>query len=318
MNTFGSTRAGRAIPARPGKPVKPGRTHASGPKTGRAGRDARRHWVPYLFLLPALVLELFVHFGPMLAGVLMSGLKLTQYQAGWPIDRDLTAAYLGFDRAIRNARDAGMSAFDAGAELAGNLGLTLSGASRCASDLYYWSSSEVAMVRLHPSLCGTSSMMPQKRNPIALERIRALAGDAAGWAASQLGLLHFATSTDADQGYVNNRVPGYCTQTSGALALLRESIATLEIDVDRLATSAGRHWSTSSALAVIRFSPRTQLPNGPRRRRLSGRCARAAGTKWRVSPNRRHLAGLYWRRSVLLDRRFVKQDLGRYCPRPPQ
>jgi argininosuccinate lyase len=168
---------------------------------------------------------------------------------GWPIDRDLTAAYLGFDRAIRNARDAGMSAFDAGAELAGNLGLTLSGASRCASDLYYWSSSEVAMVRLHPSLCGTSSMMPQKRNPIALERIRALAGDAAGWAASQLGLLHFATSTDADQGYVNNRVPGYCTQTSGALALLRESIATLEIDVDRLAASAGRHWSTSSALA---------------------------------------------------------------------
>jgi argininosuccinate lyase len=167
----------------------------------------------------------------------------------WPIDRDLTAAYLGFDRPVRNARDAGMSAFDVGAELAGTLGLTLSGASRCASDLYYWSSSEVAMVRLHPSLCGTSSMMPQKRNPIALERIRALAGDAAGWGASQLGLLHFGSSTDADQGYVHNRLPGYCRETAGAIALLREAVATLEIDVDRLAASAGRHWSTSSALA---------------------------------------------------------------------
>jgi len=167
----------------------------------------------------------------------------------WPIDRDLTAAYLGFDRPVPNARDAGMSAIDVGAELASALGLTLSGASRCASDLYYWSSSEVAMVRLHPSLCGTSSMMPQKRNPIALERIRALAGDAAGWGASQLGLLHFGTSTDADQGYVHNRLPGYCRETAGAIGLLREVVGTLEIDVDRLAASAGRHWSTSSALA---------------------------------------------------------------------
>jgi argininosuccinate lyase len=167
----------------------------------------------------------------------------------WPIDRDLTAGYLGFARPIRNARDAGMSAFDVGAELAGSLGLTLSALSRCASDLYFWSSSEVAMVRLHPSLCGTSSMMPQKRNPIALERIRALAGDAAGWQASQLGLLHFATSTDADQAYVHNRIPGYCEETAGAVALLREAVATLEIDVESLAASAGRNWSTASALA---------------------------------------------------------------------
>jgi len=142
---------------------------------------------------------------------------------GWPIDRDLTAAYLGFTRPVRNARDAGMSSIDAGAELAGTLALTLSGISRCASDLYYWSSSEVAMIRLHPSLCGTSSMMPQKRNPIVLERIRGLAGDAAGWGASQLGLLHFATSTDADQGYVQNRIPGYCRATAGAVGLFRAS-----------------------------------------------------------------------------------------------
>ncbi|WP_035856406.1 argininosuccinate lyase [Cryptosporangium arvum] len=167
----------------------------------------------------------------------------------WPIDRDLTAAYLGFDRPVPNARDAGLSATDVGAELAGVLGLTLAGLSRCASDLYFWSSSEVAMVRVHASLCGTSSMMPQKRNPIALERIRALAGDAAGWGASQLGLLHFATSTDADQGYVHNRLPGYCADTVGATALLGAAIVTLEVDRDRLRDSAGAHWSTASALA---------------------------------------------------------------------
>lgn len=56
---------------------------AGGPKQ-QPKKRSRRRWTPYVFLLPALLLELFVHFGPMAAGVLMSGLKLTQYQlARW-------------------------------------------------------------------------------------------------------------------------------------------------------------------------------------------------------------------------------------------
>lgn len=55
------------------------------PRTaGGTRRSAWRRRTPYLFLLPALVLELFVHFGPMIAGLVMSTLKLTQYQlARW-------------------------------------------------------------------------------------------------------------------------------------------------------------------------------------------------------------------------------------------
>lgn len=50
---------------------------ARGPRPRRPGWA---RWVPYAFLGPALVLELVVHFGPMLAGLLMSFLELTQYQ----------------------------------------------------------------------------------------------------------------------------------------------------------------------------------------------------------------------------------------------
>ena len=50
-----------------------------GPGRRRSGRDGRR-WVPYAFLLPALVLEVLVHFGPMVLGAAMSVLRVTQYE----------------------------------------------------------------------------------------------------------------------------------------------------------------------------------------------------------------------------------------------
>lgn len=167
----------------------------------------------------------------------------------WPIDRDMTAKYLGHSGYVLNARDAGLSAIDFGAEIASVLSIFLSGMSRLASDLYYWSSSEVKLMRLSADLCGTSSMMPQKRNPISLERVRALAGEAAGWPASQLGMLHYAASTDADQAYVNNRIPGYCHETSGVAKLLSEAIAGMEVDYERMEKSASSEWSTASELA---------------------------------------------------------------------
>lgn len=167
----------------------------------------------------------------------------------WPIDREATAAYLGFDRPINNARDAGFASIDMGAELANVLAQTLSCISRLASDINYWSSSEVGLAKIDASLCGTSSMMPQKRNPMTLERIRGLAGVSLGWAASQLGVMHTATSTDVDQAYIHNLFPGQCQDTAGAIALLREIIATVEFDLPRMQKSAGAYWSTASALA---------------------------------------------------------------------
>ncbi|RSL48024.1 hypothetical protein CEP54_013107 [Fusarium duplospermum] len=167
----------------------------------------------------------------------------------WPIDRAATAKYLGFDRPVYNARDAGFASLDMGAEIASVLASTLSGISRLASDLNYWSSSEVGLVQIHASLCGTSSMMPQKRNPMVLERIRGLAGSAVGWSASQLGAMHTATSTDVDQSYIHNLLPGQCAETAGAIALLCEVIATAEFDLVAMRKSSGQHWSTASAVA---------------------------------------------------------------------
>ncbi len=60
----------------------------AGDRAGEEGRAARRRrlrrWLPYLLLLPAVMLELLIHIVPMLVGIWMSFLKLTQfYIANW-------------------------------------------------------------------------------------------------------------------------------------------------------------------------------------------------------------------------------------------
>ncbi|MCZ4602322.1 sugar ABC transporter permease [Streptomyces sp. Lzd4kr] len=61
-----------------------GMRNGKDPRNSTDLRHRWRRWTPYVFLLPALVLELVVHFGPMVAGLMMSAMKLTQYQlAQW-------------------------------------------------------------------------------------------------------------------------------------------------------------------------------------------------------------------------------------------
>jgi multiple sugar transport system permease protein len=56
---------------------------ASAPPPPRK-RRWRREWLPYLLLLPALFLELLIHIIPMLAGVAISFLRLTEfYLSNW-------------------------------------------------------------------------------------------------------------------------------------------------------------------------------------------------------------------------------------------
>ncbi|EME62588.1 carbohydrate ABC transporter permease [Amycolatopsis decaplanina] len=52
---------------------------AGAPRPQGARRDRRRVALPYLLLLPAILLELLVHLVPMIAGLVMSFFKLTQF-----------------------------------------------------------------------------------------------------------------------------------------------------------------------------------------------------------------------------------------------
>ncbi|GAB3982502.1 sugar ABC transporter permease [Plantactinospora veratri] len=75
-------------------PVRPaGRPAQDGPPPSRGRRAVRRTYLPYLLLVPAALLELGIHVVPMLVGVWMSLLELTQFHIrDWS-----TAPFTGFE-----------------------------------------------------------------------------------------------------------------------------------------------------------------------------------------------------------------------------
>ena len=96
----------------------------------------------------------------------------------WPLDRQRTAALLGHEGLVVNSIDAGVFARDYIEEDVAVLALLMANLGRFATDLYVWSSWEFGFVEVADGLAGTSSIMPQKKNPHALERVKGLAGQA--------------------------------------------------------------------------------------------------------------------------------------------
>jgi len=94
---------------------------------------------------------------------------------GFPIDRDATAAALGFDLPTANSldavsdRDFALDYLNAASQCALHL-------SRLAEELIIWASQPYGFVKLPDSFSTGSSIMPQKRNPDAAELVRGHAG----------------------------------------------------------------------------------------------------------------------------------------------
>lgn len=100
---------------------------------------------------------------------------------GFPIDRDATAAALGFDHPTANSldavsdRDFAMDYLMAAAQCSLHL-------SRLAEEFVIWASQPFGFVRLPDALSTGSSIMPQKKNPDAAELVRGHAGRIVGCA----------------------------------------------------------------------------------------------------------------------------------------
>ncbi|WP_169543486.1 argininosuccinate lyase [Sneathiella aquimaris] len=97
----------------------------------------------------------------------------------FPIDRDMTAAALGFDRPTANSLD-GVSDRDFALEFLSFASICSMHLSRLAEEIVIWSSAQFRFVECSDSFSTGSSIMPQKKNPDAAELIRGKAGRSSG------------------------------------------------------------------------------------------------------------------------------------------
>jgi argininosuccinate lyase len=106
----------------------------------------------------------------------------------FPVDRAAIATRLGFAEATRNSLDA-VSDRDFALDLLHASSVCAMHLSRLAEEMIIFATSEFAFITLDDSVTSGSSLMPQKKNPDALELIRAGVGRALGNYTNLLTLL---------------------------------------------------------------------------------------------------------------------------------
>jgi len=108
--------------------------------------------------------------------------------SGFPVDRKAVAKRLGFARVSENSLDA-VSDRDFAIEFVGASALLMVHLSRMAEDLIIYCSTEFGLVELSDAVSSGSSLMPQKKNPDALELLRGKAGRVFGHHTALLSVM---------------------------------------------------------------------------------------------------------------------------------
>jgi argininosuccinate lyase len=169
---------------------------------------------------------------------------------GFPIRRDLSAELLGFEGLVVNGIDA-VGSSDHALESVNAVLTCESNLSRFNFDLLTWSTREVNFLRVPDHFVQISSIMPQKRNPVVLEHVRAKLARAHGAALTVLGLARNVPNGDInDVGeHIINPVLSSYTELDEALNLLSSLIETCGFNTPLMLERAGEHFTTATALA---------------------------------------------------------------------
>ncbi len=169
---------------------------------------------------------------------------------GFPIDRDLTSELLGFCGPTGNTYGS-IATVDYLLESASAATVLLTGLGRFVQDLLLWSTAEFGYLRLGDGYVQCSSIMPQKRNPVALEHARAIASKALGQAIAIVTAVHntpFGDIVDTEDD-LQPLVFAMFRDANRAVKLVAAAMSTAQFDAARLESRAGDGWTTLTELA---------------------------------------------------------------------
>jgi argininosuccinate lyase len=169
---------------------------------------------------------------------------------GFAIDRAMVSRLLGFSRPTDNTYDA-VCASDHFLEWASALAVLAGGLSRFVHDLIFWTANEVGALHLAPGFVQISSIMPQKRNPVALEHVRAMCSRMAGSAAATFALTHNVPLGDVNDVGGQTQIPlaEAAATAAEALSLLAGALADARFDTARMEALARGSLAAATELA---------------------------------------------------------------------
>ena len=167
----------------------------------------------------------------------------------FPIDRQHTAAALGFKGPTRNSLDS-VSDRDFVIESLAAAALTATHLSRLAEELIIWMTPGFNFVSLPDGFTTGSSIMPQKRNPDAAELVRAKTGRVIGGLTTLLVVmkgLPLAYSKDMQED--KEAAFDALDALSLSLAAMTGMVQALRVNESAMRAAAGRGFSTATDLA---------------------------------------------------------------------
>ncbi|HET6463275.1 MAG TPA: argininosuccinate lyase [Candidatus Krumholzibacteria bacterium] len=167
-----------------------------------------------------------------------------------PIDRDAMARRHGFDRPTANSMDA-TSDRDFAVEFAQSAALLATHLSRLAEDLILFATQEFGFVRISDAYSTGSSALPQKKNPDALELVRAHAATMIGNATTLLTCMKgLPLAYNKDLQETQRPLFDSVDRSLSAVRIMTGVIGTLELNEARMSDAARRGGMQSLALAA--------------------------------------------------------------------
>ncbi|QXT39731.1 argininosuccinate lyase [Gymnodinialimonas ceratoperidinii] len=167
----------------------------------------------------------------------------------FPIDREMTAKALGFDRPTANSLDA-VADRDFALEFLSAASICAMHLSRFAEELVIWSSAQFRFVALSDRFSTGSSIMPQKKNPDAAELIRAKIGRIFGANVALMTVmkgLPLAYSKDMQED--KEQTFDAADNLMLALAAMEGMVRDMQANVPSLEAAASSGFSTATDLA---------------------------------------------------------------------
>jgi argininosuccinate lyase len=167
----------------------------------------------------------------------------------YPIDRQWLAQRLEFETISRNSLDA-VSDRDFVVEFVGAAALIMVHLSRLSEDLILYSTSEFGFIELSDTVATGSSLMPQKKNPDALELIRGKAGRVFGHHAAMLAIMK-GLPLSYNKDLQEDKEPLFDTidTLTGCLSVMTTVLRNIAVHRERMISAAGRDYLNATELA---------------------------------------------------------------------